>query len=109
MTRIDPYSLTTVPIEQHANGKLLGSATAFVWRRAEKHYLITNWHVVTGKNATDGCLELPIRPETLRTHFNTRVHDFGKVSRDIALYDNDGNPVWFIPQESPHFAGLENA
>jgi hypothetical protein len=49
MTKIDRFSLATVPVEQYANGKLLGSATAFVWKRDDKHYLVTNWHVVTGK------------------------------------------------------------
>jgi hypothetical protein len=96
MTEIDLFSLTTVPVEQYANDKLLGSATAFIWKRGEKHYLITNWHVVTGRNAQTRCLELPVRPEFLRAHFNTRTRDFWKVRCDITLRDADGNPVWFI-------------
>jgi hypothetical protein len=54
MTKIDRFSLATVPVEQYADGKLLGSATAFVLKRGDKHYLVANWHVLTGKDATNG-------------------------------------------------------
>jgi len=32
MTNIDPYSLTTAPLEQCANGNSFGTATGFIWR-----------------------------------------------------------------------------
>ena len=43
MTEIDAFSLVTVPVKQLANGKAMGSATAFVWKQGQQHYLITNW------------------------------------------------------------------
>jgi hypothetical protein len=67
MTKIDPYSLTTVPLEQCADGNSFGIATGFIWQRREQHYLITNWHVVTGRNARTGELETPVQPDMLRT------------------------------------------
>lgn len=91
MTRIDPFSLSTVPVEQYANNKKLRSATAFVWMLGDKYYLITNWHVVTGRNAQTHCLELPVRPEFLRGYPNVGGGDFWKEPIDIPLY-NDGNP-----------------
>jgi Trypsin-like peptidase domain len=100
MTKLDPYSLTIVPIEQYANGNLLGSATGFVWKRGDKHYLITNWHVVTGKNTQSGEIMLPVRPEKLRVYFNTRIPDFWKVQRDIGLHNTEGKPTWYV---HPHF------
>src|ERR1700722_9052782 len=97
MTKIDPYSLTTVPLEQCANGNAFGSATGFIWRRSDKHYLITNWHVVTGKDAVTGePLPAPTRPEMLRAYFNTKAMDFGKVVRDIPIRDSDHTPLWYI-------------
>lgn len=99
-TRLDPFSLTTVAVEQYANDNKLGSATAFVWKRGYKHYLITNWHVVTGKNTQTGDLELPVRPENLRAYFNPRIPDFWKVQRDISLHSTEGKPVWYV---HPHF------
>jgi len=47
---IDEFSLTTVPIDIHFNEQLLSSATAFTWEHHDKHYLITNWHNVSGRN-----------------------------------------------------------
>ena len=95
MTRIDFYSLTAVPIEQCSNGVPFGNATAFVWKRREQHYLITNWHVATGRNAETGELEAPVQPDMFRALFNTRVTDFGKQQYDIIIRDGDGRPLWF--------------
>jgi len=95
MTAIDVFSLTTVPVEQCANGNPFGTATAFVWRRGQQHYLITNWHVVTGRNAQTGVLEAIVQPDMLRAHFNTRIMDFGKKQIDIKIRDDDNRPLWY--------------
>jgi Trypsin-like peptidase domain len=83
-------------LEQYANGILLGTATGFIWRRRDEPYLITNWHVVTGRDASTGEPLGPARPDMLRAYFNTRVMDFGKAVRDIRIRDADHNPLWFI-------------
>jgi len=80
VTKIDPFSLTTIPLEQCANGRSLGTATGFIWKRREQHYLITNWHVVTGRNARTGELEMKVQPDTLKMPLNTRIMDFGAFS-----------------------------
>jgi hypothetical protein len=89
MTKIDPFSLTTLPLEQCANGKTLGTATGFIWKRRETHYLITNWHVVSGKNAQTEEQITKIRPDKLRAHFNTAIKNFGKKPCDIRIRDAD--------------------
>jgi hypothetical protein len=97
MTKIDPYSLTTVPLEPLANGKSIGRATGFIWRRRSQHYLITNWHVVTGRDAvTGGALSAPARPDMLRAYFNTKAMNYGKVVIDLSIRDADHNPLWYI-------------
>jgi hypothetical protein len=96
MTEIDAFSLTTVPIEQLANGTPMRSATAFVWKHRAQHYLITNWHVVTGRNAATGRLETPAQPDTLRALFNIRMGEFGKQQYDIAIRDKEHRPLWLI-------------
>ena len=48
--KIDEYSRAGVPIKQFFNDTPLGAASAFVWKEHGKHYLITNWHVVTMVN-----------------------------------------------------------
>jgi hypothetical protein len=95
MTKIDPFSLTAVPVEQCANGKPFGVATAFVWKRGAQHYLITNWHVVTGRHAQTGKLETIVQPDMIRAHFNTRLMDFGKQQIDISIRDHNNRPRWY--------------
>jgi hypothetical protein len=96
MTKIDPFSLTTVPLEQCANAETLGAATGFIWRRREQHYLITNWHVVSGRNAQTGEQITTVQPDMLRAHFNTPIKNFGKRPCDIHIRDADNNPLWHI-------------
>lgn len=95
MLEVDYYSLAAVPIDTCANGKAFGNATAFVWKRREQHYLITNWHVATGRNAQTGELEAPVQPDTLRALFNTRMPDFGKIPYNIPIRGKDNRPLWF--------------
>ena len=96
VTKIDPFSLTTVPLEQCANGNAFGTATGCMWLRHGQYYLITNWHVVTGRNARTGELEAPVQPDMLKAHFNTRIMDFGKKVFDIRIRDAGNNPLWYI-------------
>lgn len=54
---IDPLSLASVRLElfrkDHVNGNLVsfGPASGFIIKPFSRYYLITNWHVLTGKNA----------------------------------------------------------
>lgn len=96
MNEIDPFSLATIPIQQLANAQPMRSATAFVWKEGSQHYLITNWHVITGRNAATGKLETEARPDTLRALFNIRTGDFGKQQYDIKIRDDDGRPRWLV-------------
>lgn len=91
---IDAFSLTTVPVSQLANGQAMNCATAFVWKEGAQHYLVTNWHVVTGRNARTGQLETPAQPDTLRALFNIRVGTFGKQQWDIRIRDSENRPLW---------------
>ena len=96
MAKIDPFSLTTIPLEQCANGLTLGNATGFIWKRREQHYLITNWHVVTGRNARTGNLEMKVQPDVLKMPLNTRIRDFGKQTYELRIRDADNNPLWYV-------------
>ena len=96
MDEVDAFSLTTVPVEQLANGTPMKSATALVWKHGPQHYLITNWHVVTGKNAYTGNLETPAAPDMLRCLFNIRIGTFGKQQWDIRIRDDNHKPLWLI-------------
>jgi hypothetical protein len=44
---LDRLSLSTVPITPFFNDLRLPEATGFIWKRHERFYLITSWHVVS--------------------------------------------------------------
>ncbi|PJJ10261.1 trypsin-like peptidase [Flavobacterium sp. 1] len=50
-----PLSFVTIPVTMHLKETkaLLYSGTSFIYNFNDKHYLITNWHIVTGLNPTD--------------------------------------------------------
>ncbi|WP_342709924.1 hypothetical protein AAFG13_36760 [Bradyrhizobium sp. B124] len=53
-TRFDSLSLSACFLDLKGVGDAPRQATGFFWRRSEKVFLITNWHVVTGLNLMDG-------------------------------------------------------
>src|SRR5258705_13535237 len=48
---VDPLTLCSLRVECRANGNILGSATGFVVERSSRKYLITNWHVLAGRDS----------------------------------------------------------
>jgi Trypsin-like peptidase domain len=62
------------------------------------HYLITNWHVVTGRNAETGAYikSHAGRPNKIRALFNFRDQIFEKQPIDITIRDEDDRPLWFV-------------
>jgi len=91
-------SLLVVPL---ANGEQLGTATAFVVKHEQEHYLITNYHVASGWNAITG-EALHARggiPDTLRV---SHVMDYGEQNEygtfwedfEEPLLKSDGSARW---------------
>jgi hypothetical protein len=98
MTAIDSLSLATVPVIPFFNDMALPAATGFVYGRRESLYLITNWHVVTARNAQNG-IHLHkggARPNLLRAQFNLAVAEFGKEEIGIRLRDENDTPLWLV-------------
>jgi hypothetical protein len=98
MTKLDQFTLTTVPLEQYFNNTPLGQATGFIWKIREQHYLVTNWHVLsmrdffTNRNLRDDAG----RPNILRTLFNIQTGDFAKQRWDILIRDSNDAPLWLV-------------
>ncbi|MBI4966934.1 MAG: trypsin-like peptidase domain-containing protein [Rhodospirillales bacterium] len=97
------FSLVTSPAEIISTTEtILGCATCFFYKQDERYiYLVTNWHVVTGRN--------PMAPNisnsgAIPTHLRLRLHKNvgdGKISLSQKLLclfninDQDGNsPKW---------------
>lgn len=94
--KIDQFSLTTAPLSLYFNETPLSHATGFIWRDHERNYLITNWHVVTGRNSQTG---KPLedhggRPNQVRALFNVRFQQFEKQEHIITIRDEEDKPLW---------------
>ena len=95
---LDRLSLATTPVSQFFNDRQLGVATGFVWKRNERYYLITNWHVVSCLNffTKTHLLKGGSRPNKLRCHFIIRVGDYGRELIDLPIRNEDDEPLWLI-------------
>jgi len=65
----------------------LGHATAFIWKKNDSYFLVSNWHVFTGKNHDTGKKKLS--PKYFKISSYT-----GKNSVLVKLYDYEDNPLW---------------
>lgn len=95
---IDPLSLSSVLLECFSLGRFLGTATGFiVEHHATGSYVITNWHVVSGRNADTGELLDTVNaaiPDSIMIKYHSK-HQFGKwVETNERLVDDEHKPLW---------------
>jgi len=100
---ISPASVASLYLTPKANGQALGTATGFVFSHEERSYLITNWHVATGRHRITG---QPIHrsgatPDTVdvRHRFPAEGH-FAWADFPEPLLGPDEQPLWL---EHPRF------
>lgn len=94
---IDPLPATSLRVVPKFNEIELASATGFIVEQAQKYYLITNWHVVTGRNAdTDECLDKKYAgtPNRLSIWFHTKGNLGSWTSLEIPLFTDDNQKTW---------------
>lgn len=88
-----------------ANGQPLSTATGFVVSWDATHYLITNWHVLAGRDRLTGqpLASSCATPDsvTIRHHKSPQMDDsFEWIDVAEPLADPDGRPLW---REHPKF------
>lgn len=94
--RIDHISCTSLMLQVFCKDKLLGTATGFAVRHADKSYLVTNWHVVAGKDPETGRLLSgtgAIPDEVRIAHHHSRKLGAWIVKAEN-LYGADGRALW---------------
>jgi len=96
MVSISWPSVASLLVFQRANGQELGSATGFVVERDSRHYLITNWHVVTGRNPRTGANIHPTGawPDEIMAIQNAAGMLGQWIPKSQQLHDSKGNPLW---------------
>jgi hypothetical protein len=102
MVLIDSPSAQALAVQPQYAGSELGQATGFVVMSAAGPLLITNWHVVTGRNQET---RKPIRldaaiPDQLLVRHNRKDQLGNFIQHVEPLYDSDGHPRWL---EHPRF------
>jgi len=96
---IDEYSIATVPIELRFNDTGLATGTAFVWEHSGDHYLITNWHNVSGRDPNTGrhLSKTAAEPDNIRGYFNTKGAYMGfKHHVGMKIRNDDGQVAWRV-------------
>jgi hypothetical protein len=95
---VDRLSLSTVPITPFFNDLQLPEATGFVWKRRDRFYLITNWHVAAATNIFTKRLLLKTgaRPNRFWCTFIIRVGEFERETIDVPIRDENDEPLWLI-------------
>jgi hypothetical protein len=95
---VDPYSMATVPIDLLFEDTQLATGTGFIWRSGSDHFLITNWHNVTGRDVfTDKHISRHAgEPNKVRVHFNQQPSSSTRVLATFDLRDANDLPLWLI-------------
>ena len=82
-----------------ATDKVLSNATGFIYKRADLFYLVTNWHVVSGRDPTKGeCLsDTKGVPDLISTLFRPidQLHVTKRESLALFADDSMREPVWY--------------
>jgi hypothetical protein len=92
---IDPLSARPLYLIQINGNEPLGTATGFIVEKENKHYLITNWHVVSGLNPKTGETLSPKgkTPDALLIWHHGKQLGTWKRKREM-LVDDTGNKRW---------------
>lgn len=95
-TFVDPLSGTSLRVALQFNGIELSFATAFSVRWQGSDYLVTNWHVVSGRDAdTNKCLDKNAAiPNTMAVRFHAKGQLGQWTTIDIPLIGSDGEALW---------------
>ncbi|MCJ7603156.1 MAG: serine protease [Desulfobulbaceae bacterium] len=92
---IDPLSARPLYLIQIKGNEPLGTATGFIVEKENKHYLITNWHVVSGLSPQSGEALHPEgkTPDALLIWHHGKQLGTWKRKREM-LVDDKGNKRW---------------
>jgi trypsin-like peptidase len=96
MVNLDEYSVTTVPLTQVCKGNAIGTATGFFYKHGDRRFLVTNWHVLSGRNPYDG---QPLHksggtPDTVTLPLHKQKLGEFLLGHRCPIEDGNGDPIW---------------
>jgi hypothetical protein len=94
---IDHFSVSALYVETFFDDTMLSTATGFTYLKDGRHYLVTNWHVVSGRNPDNGQPlsdhgGIPNRIE-FYIHTEDSLAKWTGVQKSI-IDANSGQPLW---------------
>jgi hypothetical protein len=95
MVLIDEFSIKSLFIETYYQQQPLGVATGFVVNKGDAHYLITNWHVASGRNPNNNqpLFNFADPPNKFRVWFHgLRLGQW--VAKEITVLNEGGCKLW---------------
>lgn len=100
MSKIDPLSRCSIALKLWFQSQTIGHATGFLWRHKGAVFLITNWHVVTGRNPNT---LLSVNPTTAAEPDQLTFSSWNAQGKQrdhlIDLYDASFRPIWLVHSE----------
>jgi len=91
---IDEFSIKPLYLETYFSDHQIGVATGFVVKNNSSHYLITNWHVVTGRNPRNNQpLSGMAEPNMLKVWFHGQQLGHW-LRKEVDIIDRDANKLW---------------
>lgn len=99
-SRVDALSMHSLRLSLYFDKSYLGAATGFVVQHEGKPFLITNWHVVTGRDSETRAQmssSAPTPDRVLIAHHASGVIAAGPgvwTQREELLYNEDCSPRW---------------
>jgi hypothetical protein len=96
VTGIARPSIASLFLETTFRGAVMGSATGFVVEREAGRYLVTNFHVVSGRHPETHTSLVPsgVWPDAIRVWHNAAGTLGRWVMKAEPLYDPQGIPLW---------------
>jgi hypothetical protein len=96
VVEIDPLSAKSLLLEVRVNNNPLSTATGFVVEQGESRFLITNWHVLSSRNAETGkpLSDTAGIPDEVRILHHVKGPLGSKKSISETLFDTQGNRRW---------------
>lgn len=97
MPFVEQHSICSFPLSLYSGQYCIGTATGFIWRHEDSNYLVSNWHVFSGRRTDNGQPNSKtfLTPEVIKF----RLHDIelGQTTeeRELELYAEDGSSRWF--------------
>jgi Trypsin-like peptidase domain len=93
---VNHLSLATTKLRTSSNGKAVGCGTGFFYRRNGELFIVSNWHVLSGRHPDTGQpLNEAAPAEALE--FDLSDYSTGKLQRNsykIDLFEKDGSARW---------------